>query len=150
MISTTVNLGNFKMNEGTTNIQKRIIILSCNGDSAAGRITRLAAQELVLEGKAEWYSSQLIFSRNNDEADDTSQPFIIVDGCDKKCSFYEQLERGLLSKHQLALTDLGIEPIYTEDITRDDIDLAKEAIIAECTKVSNDAVPALFSGSCCR
>jgi uncharacterized metal-binding protein len=130
-------------------MQKKIIILSCNGDSAAGRTTRLAAQELVLEGKAEWYLSQLTFSRDNDEADDKSQPFITVDGCDKKCLFHQQLERGNLSKYQLTLTDMGIEPIYTEDITRDDIDLAKEAIIAECTMVSN-AGPALFSGCCCR
>ena len=61
--------------------------------------------------------------------------------------FRELLEKGLVGKHQLALSDLGIEPVNLEDITRDDIELAKNAIIAECKPVSR--TPQLFSGCCC-
>jgi len=38
-------------------MQNTILILPGKGNSAAGRITRLAAQELVLAGQAQWYLS---------------------------------------------------------------------------------------------
>ena len=51
--------------------------------------------------------------------------------------------------HQLALPEVGIAPEVVDEITRDDIDLAKDAMIAECAPVGN-AAPALFLGCCCR
>jgi len=57
------------------------------------------------------------------------------------------LEEGLVGKHLLALADVGIEPVYLGDITRDDIQLAKNSIIAECKPVNK--TPPLFSGCCC-
>ena len=54
-----------------------------------------------------------------------------MDGCERRCLFNQLLEEVGIGKHQLALTDVGIEPVYLEDITRDDIELAINAIIAE-------------------
>lgn len=61
------------------------------------------------------------------------------------CSFFIS-KRG---KHQLALLDVGIEPVHLEYITREYIELTQEAVIAECTSVTN-VVPSLFSGCCCK
>ncbi len=130
-------------------MQHKIVILPCNGDSAAGSITWIAAQELVLEGKARWYSaeSQDIGSTATDTVE--SEPFIILDGCDRQCLFNIFLEKGLIGEHTLALTDVGIEPIFMRDITRSDIELAKDAVIAECTSVDT-MQPPLFPGCCCK
>jgi uncharacterized metal-binding protein len=128
-------------------MKERIIILPCNGDSASGKITWLATQEMVLAGKAKLCLS-FHKIRGILEASGRKTPsFIIVDGCERRCLFNELLEEGLVGKHQLALTDVGIEPVYLEDITRDDIELAKNAIIAECKPVNK--TPQLFSGCCC-
>lgn len=54
-----------------------------------------------------------------------------MDGCERRCLFNQLIEEGDIGKHQLVLTDVGIEPVYLEDITRDDIELAINAIIAE-------------------
>lgn len=134
--------------ESIDTIHHKILIISCNGNSAAGKVASLAAQELVLEGKAEWCFSwqqiEEIFSEKNSE----SSFFIIVEGCENKCLFNELLEEGLVGKHHLVLSDVGIDPVYLEDITREEIELAKEAIITECKPV-NKTIPPLFSGCCC-
>ena len=83
-----------------------------------------------------------------DPGGEVPQSFIIVDGCEKKCLFKAYLEKGLVGKHHLALPDVGIEPLYFKDMTRDEIELAKDAIIAECVEVDNTR-PVLFSGCCC-
>ena len=47
----------------------------------------------------------------------------------------------------LALTNVGIEPVYLADITRDDIELTKNAIKDECKPINK--TPQFFSGCCC-
>ncbi len=130
-------------------MKQKIYLLPCNGNSAEGKVTWLAAQELVLEKKAEWCLSWRQLGQLLEKIGDTSLAFICVDGCEKKCLFNHLLEEGLIGKHYLDLSDVGIIPMYLENITRDDIELAKEAIIAECKPV-NKTVPPLFSGCCCR
>ncbi len=127
----------------------KIRILPCNGDSPAGLVTWITAQELVLEGKAHWYSS--ISTDNGPAASGLVEPetFILVDGCDRQCLFNIFLDKGLVGEHNLALNDVGIEPTYMREIKRSDIDLAKDAVIAECTSVDT-MQPILFSGCCCR
>lgn len=128
-------------------MEEKIVIFPCNGDCAAGRITWIAAQELVLEGKAKWCSSPTLITE--DFVDKHLQRFIIVDGCEKKCLFNAYLEKGLAGKHHLALNDVGIDPILMKDITNEDITLAKDAVIAECAEIDN-MPPPLFSGCCCK
>lgn len=130
-------------------MRHKIVILPCNGDSAAGHITWIAAQELVLDGKAQWYSAESQASGPSITGTVESKPFIILDGCDRQCLFNAFLENGLVGEHRLALTDVGIEPMYMKDITRNDIELAKDAVIAECTPVDT-MQPPLFSGCCCK
>lgn len=88
---------------------EKIIILPCNGDSAPGKITRIAAQEMVLAGKAElclsFHQIREILEAHGGKA----PPLIIVAGCERRCVFNELLEEGLISTHQLALVDVGIE-----------------------------------------
>lgn len=105
-------------------------------------ITRIAAQELVLEGKANWHPATLAKKAGQ-------LPLILLDGCDRKCLSRSFAKNDDPDVHRLALTDVGIEPSETEDITRDDIELAKDAVIAECTDVSDLHTP-LFPGCGCR
>ena len=128
-------------------MEDKIFIVSCNGDSAAGRITWIAAQELVLEGKAEWFSTN--YSKAGQPVEAPPQSFIIVDGCDEQCLYRDYLKKGLVGKHHLTLPGVGIDPLSFQDITREDIELAKDAVIAECTIIDNMRPP-LFSGCCCR
>ncbi len=130
-------------------MQHKIVILPCNGDSAAGNITMIAAQELVLEGKAQWYSAENEDNRLAITDTAESKPFILLDGCDRQCLFNSFLEKGFVGEHHMALTDVGIDPVYLDDITRNDIDLAKDAVIAECTSVDEMQSPR-FSGCCCK
>lgn len=128
-------------------MMEKLLVLPCNGDSAPGKITWLAPQEMVLDGEAEQCVSfdqirKILEARNRN-----APPFIMIDGCEKRCLFNELLKEGLVGKHLLTLTDLGIEPVYLEDITRDDIEMAKNAIIAECKPINKK--PPLFSGCCC-
>lgn len=128
-------------------MKEKIIILPCNGDCAAGKITWIATQQLVLEGEAEWYA--LYREVTGESEKEIPQLFIIVDGCDKQCLYNDYLEKGLLEKHRLCLSNLGIEPVHFQDLTGEDIELTKDAIIAECTEVDTEQ-PVLFSGCCCR
>lgn len=125
----------------------RIIILPCNGDSAPGEITWIAAQELVLEGKARWFSQEIPCCREGEGA--VKKTVILVSGCQKSCEFNEHREKMNSEYHRLTLVDLGIEPDFIEDIASDDIELTKDAVIAECTPVSK-TVPPLFVGCCCK
>lgn len=133
----------------TDSTRKKVLIFPCNGDCPAGNITWLAAQELVLENRAEWCRSWHRIEEVLDASGEESPPFIIVEGCANKCLFNALLEEGLVGKHHLALSDVGIAPLYFDDITQDDIKLAKEAILAECRPV-NRTIPPLFSGCCCK
>ena len=128
-------------------MEDTIFIVSCNGYSAAGRTTWIAAQELVLEGKAEWFTTT--YSKTCDPAEGPPQSFIIIDGCEEQCLYKYYLEKGLVGKYHLTLPDVGIETLYFKDITREDIELAKDAVIAECVEIDNMR-PTLFSGCCCR
>jgi uncharacterized metal-binding protein len=130
------------------NKQQKILIITCNGDSAAGKVAWLASQELVLEGKAEWCLSWQQIEETLVPNGNESTSFIIVEGCENKCLFNELLEEGLVGKHHLVLSDVGIDPVYLEDISREEIELAKEAIISECKPI-NKTIPPLFSGCCC-
>lgn len=129
------------------NRQNRIIILPCNGDSAPGEITWIAAQELVLEGKAKWFGQETPFC--GDAKEEKPLSIFLVSGCQKSCVFNLHIDKKNPKNHRLMLVDLGIEPDFIEDITRDDIELTKDAIIAECTPVSK-TTPPVFVGCCCR
>lgn len=129
------------------NRHNRIIILPCNGNSAPGEITWIAVQELVIEGKAIWFSREIHFCRHGEGAPKIT--VILLSGCQKSCEFNEPIEKENPEYHRLMLADIAIEPDFIEDITSDDIELTKDAVLAECAPVSK-AAPALFAGCCCK
>lgn len=124
-------------------MKRKIIILPCNGKSAAGRITFLASQELVLEGKAEWYLKEGIFPNSSFSTRDVDKSFILVDGCEMKCLFNQSRKRGFTNNNHLSLNDIGIEIRQYDDFTREDIELAKDAIIAVCIEPDSFQQPKL-------
>lgn len=130
-------------------MKKKITILACNGDSPAGYIVRQASQELVDEGKAEYYSAKDQKIDFNALKDIDPEYLIILDGCEKQCALNMSLEKGLPQKHCLELSYLAIEPENMEDIGRGDIELAKDGIIAECTPVDKQQLPPMASCGCC-
>lgn len=129
-------------------MQNTIFILPCNGDSAAGRITRLAAQELVLAGRAQWCLSWRQIGKLLEKAGEDTSSFIIVDGCEKRCVLNQLLEEGLVGRHYLALSDVGIDITSPDDVERKHIELAKDAIIAECAPLKQSVPPPLAGCSC--
>ncbi len=131
-------------------LQDKLLIFPCSGISAVGRLTLFAAQELVLEGKGEWACAHHFngLPQIGNEAVFTSR-LIIVDGCEKKCGekYVAQLER-LLEFH-LSLADLGIQTSEGDIGGDENLQLVKDAIIAESTRLTKQ--PALFIGNCsCR
>ena len=107
-------------------ISGKIIIVLCNGNSAAGLLVRTAAQKMVLAGTAQWNSNAFLLKESTKSTDTGTQSIIVVSGCDKNCLFNEKLKNRFNGTHQLVLIEVGIEPVWFDDITRDDIDLVKE------------------------
>lgn len=130
--------------------QHTIFMLPCGGVSNVGQLAVLAVQELVLEGKGKWVSccdSMELQILNGRKAD--SPPFIVVDGCEQQCA-RKRLEAitGDLEFH-LSLADLGIEKTEFSEIIADELQLVKDAIIAESTRLSKQP-PKMMGACCCR
>jgi len=130
--------------------KRKILMLPCAGVSCVGQMTFLAVQELVLEGKGEWVECgqvtdlQIISSRPTD-----SPPFIVVDGCEQHCAkkCLEAISCGL--EFHLTLADLGILKTESTEISYDELQLVKDAIIAESTRLSKRP-PMMMGGCSCR
>jgi len=133
----------------TRNNQDKISICHCNGNSAAGELLRIAVQELVLAGKAELLSENKQRNATTQDNQAGLPKIIIVDGCGERCLYKRHLDNGTLGKYYLNLEDVGIVPIHLEDIAREDIELAKDAIDAECTDKTTRP-PVLLAGCCCK
>jgi uncharacterized metal-binding protein len=74
---------------------------------------------------------------------------IVVDGCEKQCGKKYLGYLGRLLEFHLSLTDLGIPISEGDEGEGENLQLVKDAIIAESTRLSKH--PALFLGSCsCR
>lgn len=131
-------------------LQDKILIFPCGGNSSVGRLTLLAAQELILEGKGEWACLNHFkeLPQIGKEAVFNSR-FIVVDGCEEQCGKKYLGKSGRLFEFHLSLADLGIQFSEGNEGGCDDLQLVKDAIIAESTRLSKQ--PALFLGSCsCR
>jgi|GEM_PF-1939124 len=130
--------------------KRKILMLPCAGASCVGQMTFLAVQELVLEGKGEWAEHgkvrdlQTISSKPTD-----SLPFIVVDGCDQHCAkkCLEAISCDL--EFHLSLADLGILKTESSEISYDELQLVKDAIIAESTRLSKHP-PMMMGGCSCR
>jgi uncharacterized metal-binding protein len=139
-----------------TPLKSKILIFPCGGSSDVGQLTVHAAQELILEGKAEWVSVGRIKDLPETAHETTSTPpFIVVDGCEKQCGrrYLEKLKCDI--EFHLSLADLGIwnpqSPRIPQraDIGDEDLQLVKDAIIAESTRLSARP-PMILGGCCCR
>ena len=75
-----------------------------------GRLTGHATLELVLEGKAEWVQQELFDKKIlGQSASYESKPFIIVDGCPKKCRQKRLEKESWSAEFHLVLSDIGIK-----------------------------------------
>jgi uncharacterized metal-binding protein len=131
-------------------LHNKILIFPCGGISSVGRLTLLAAQELILEGKGEWACLHHFkeLPQIGKEASFASR-LIVVDGCEKQCGKKYVAQLGHLLEFHLSLADLGIPISEGDEGEGEDLQLVKDAIIAESTRLSKE--PALFLGSCsCR
>jgi uncharacterized metal-binding protein len=131
-------------------LRNKILVFPCGGISSAGRLALLAAQELVLEEKGEWVCLHHFkeLPQIGQEAVFASR-LIVVDGCEKQCGKKYVAQWGRLLEFHLSLADLGIQISEGDEGGSEDLQLVKDAIIAESTRLSQQ--PALFIGSCsCR
>lgn len=121
-------------NEGSL---QKILIYPCRGNCSAGRLTSWATQELILQGKAEWlivdaaeWSEEILKSAIN------GRPFIVVDGCERECGKKYFESAGWSFEFHLSLADLAIEKDGDWWSTGEELQLVKDAIVAESTRVS--------------
>jgi uncharacterized metal-binding protein len=128
----------------------KICLFPCAGVSNVGQLTRQAVQELVLEGKAEWVECekdndvQTIRCKRTDSA-----PFVVVDGCEQYCARKQLEAMNCDLEFHLSLADLGIEKAESAVMTNDELQLVKDAIVAESTRISRQA-PKIMGVCCCR
>ncbi|TKB25486.1 hypothetical protein FCL47_13160 [Desulfopila sp. IMCC35006] len=134
----------------TCSAKSKILMLPCAGASRAGQLTRHAVQELVLEGKGEWVDGGRganlpeMICRPAD-----ALPFIVVDGCEQQCGRKQLGALNCNLEFHLSLADLGIEKTESTDLWCDALQLVKDAIIAEGTRLS-ERPPIILGGCGCR
>ena len=122
----------------------------CAGVSNVGQLTRHAVQELILEGKGEWggcgqgFELQEMSRRIAD-----SQPFVVVDGCAQQCGRKRLEALNYDLEFHLSLADLGIEKTESTAIDCDELQLVKDAIVAEGTRLL-ERPPIILGGCGCR
>lgn len=127
--------------------EDKLFILPCGGTSPQGCLVHRAAQELVLEQKAEWLTpEQVEIFCNHTPLENKTARFIIVDGCTRKCSRQSSAEININTPFYLCLEDIGIDEISAE-IDGDALQLVKDAIIAVSTRAP-DRIP-MIPGCCC-
>ena len=131
-------------------VKAKIIMFPCAGISNVGQLTIHAVQELVLEGKGKWFGCL----KNTDlqiwgHRTVGSPPFIVVDGCEQHCAKkrFEAINHDL--EFHLSLADLGIEKTELSEIVHEELQLVKDAIVAECTRLA-ERPPMITGGCCCR
>ncbi len=130
--------------------KSKIYIFPCAGVSNVGQLTRHAVQELVLEGKGEWGACaqdtglQTVTGTLTDLA-----PFVVVDGCGEHCAKKRLETINCKFKFHLSLADLGIEKTESARVDGDELELVKDAIVAECSQVS-ERPPMIMAGCICR
>ena len=124
-----------------------LLILPCGGTKAHGCLVSRAAQQLVLEGKAEWFSPGMIEDIFAAEpANKGSVRVIVVDGCHKECGLQLYKDRNITPEFHLSLEDIGIDG-ESEEFDENDLQLVKDAIIAVSTRPS-EVIP-MIPGCCC-
>lgn len=130
--------------------KNKILLLACAGASNIGQLTLLAVQELVLEGRGEWVDGtpgkdfQDISKRTA-----AGQVFIVVDGCEQHCGRKRVQSINCAPEFHLSLADLGIDQNDCASILRQELQLVKDAIVAESTRLIQR--PPMFLGGCgCR
>lgn len=125
-------------------------MLPCAGVSNVGQLTIRAVQELVLEGKGEWvrYAQdgglQELSSKKTG-----SPPFIVVDGCEQQCERKRLEALNCDFEFHLSLSELGIEKTDYTEMVYEELQLVKDAIIAESTRLS-ERHPLIPGGCSCR
>lgn len=134
--------------DGTPSPSMVTYLLPCCGKSAVGRLTKAAAQELILEGKGCWLSiDQLQLWKDNQAGANKRPPTIIIDGCEHRCGARSLNQAGLKAEFYLVLSELGIEEADIETDLAEALVLAKDGIIAESTRITLK-VPKI-PGCCC-
>lgn len=125
-----------------------ILIIPCGGESYLGRLVVRAAEELALT-----YKVRILQEKENDdprttkEAIRSSDRCIIVDGCDKQCMLDKMKEYRCKTEFELNLSEMGIADRQQKDLLPEDLELAKDAIVAASSRVS--LKPPVFPGCCC-
>lgn len=137
------------MNRTCTALNK-ILMHPCAGASNVGQLTMRAVQELVLDGLGELAGDapnpdlQEIRKRTTN-----GQPFIVVDGCEQQCGRKRFESFNCAFEFHLSLADLGIEKTESASVVCDELQLVKDAIIAESTRLS-ELPPKIMGGCGCR
>ena len=131
-------------------MKQKILILPCAGDSNVGCLTLLAARKLTRDGRATLVDEKkLNFSLNKQKSIVEHLPFVVVDGCEKRCARKRLEETGHDFEFHLSLDDLGIEKTEGKKVLEEDLQLTCDAIIAESTRLSE--TPPKILGTCgCR
>lgn len=125
-----------------------ILIIPCRGDSYLARLVVEAAEELADQNRV-----RVLLEKEMDdletvkEAISNSDRCVTVDGCEKQCILKKLKEQQCRTEFELNLAEMGIDDRQQTDLDPEDLDLAKNAILAASFRVS--LKPPLFPGCCC-
>jgi uncharacterized metal-binding protein len=107
----------------------KILIMSCSGAANVGQLSNQVALELVQERFARPFCLAGIGAHRRGFVRAASEAHnIVVDGCAIGCGKTILEHADLPIKTHLVLTDLGIEKKMSSELSRKEIDRAKEII----------------------
>lgn len=130
--------------------QGRILMYPCAGSCYAGQLTRQAVQGLVIEGKGLWLGPKQCLALSLPQGNENcASAFIVVDGCKRHCGKMQLAAGNGHPEFHLCLSDLAIEKKGPANAAGDTLQLVKDAISAECTRLT-DRPPAIPGGCGCR
>lgn len=125
------------------------LIIPCSGHSYLGRLTVAAARALSSEGEARLLTVGVLpdFSAIRRAVDGCGW-WIAVDGCERQCMKHllDRIERS--PEFHLTLPDLGLEQKKTVTVAQEELQLAKDGILAGATRVSG-IFPVFPGCGCC-
>ena len=115
-----------------------LLIIPCRGESSLARLAVTAAVELSKRNGVRVLGAEESGERLAVKAAlGCSDRTITVDGCVRQCMLKQLASLQAETEFHLILSELGIEDRDDAPLSPDDLDLARDAIVAAATRISS-------------
>jgi uncharacterized metal-binding protein len=144
------NMEDVIMTESCCATEGNVMILPCSGGSNVGQLANQAAVELTQDGFGKIFCLAGIGGRLSafvQSAKDVEH-MIVIDGCEIACGKATLETAGVPMKDHLLVTDLGIAKNKNFSLSKDDLDMIKDAVKNICRRsmLSPEGLP--MAGGC--